>query len=544
LLEFPAVLKIPARAWLLALLSGGLQIVVFPKLSLSALCWISIVPLLYALLRGRGGEGELFDADGRSLRPFTLRQGFLIGWACGIVWWVGTCYWVYPVFHAYGNLPAAVSLLVTLALGLILGMTHGLFALLVVAMARRATSGNRRPLFTAPFFWVAIELFRDRVMGCPWNVLGNVQADNAPFARISAFAGVYGLSFAIVLVNCAFVSALLLTGVRRKNLMIAAAVAAIALQLGVLVSPAPLSSTREAVLIQQNVPVEQQWTSQDYDRALFEIKEISLSTAARRASGGTQSDNPGLIIWPESPAPFYVSDPKFIAWVTAVARDTNSWMIVGATGETMGAEGQRQPLNSALVINPQGIVTGRYDKIHLVPFGEYVPFKRALFFMKKITQEVGDFARGGERRVFDLDGTRVGTFICYESSFPEEVREFAAGGAELLVNISNDGWYGDTGAPWQHLQMARMRAIENDRWVLVATNTGITAAIDPFGRVVRTAERNVLVGMIAPFSPRGDMTFYTRFGDIFAWFCVVISLAAIFLRIQISARTMAEVRSA
>jgi apolipoprotein N-acyltransferase len=425
-------------------------------------------------------------------------------------------------------------------LGLILGTTHGLFALLVVAMARRASSGNRRPLFTAPFFWVAIELFRDRVLGCPWNTLGNAQVDNAPFARISAVTGVYGLSFAIVLVNCAFVSALLLTGTRRKNLMISALASAIALQLGALVAPIPFSPTREAVLIQENVPVEQQWTAQDYDRALFAIKEVSVSAAARRAPSG----EPGLIIWPESPAPFYVSDPKFIAWVTALARDTNSWMIVGATGETVNAEGERLPLNSALVINPQGTVTGRYDKIHLVPFGEYVPFKRALFFMKKITQEVGEFARGTERKVFDLDGTRTGTFICYESAFPEEVREFAAGGAELLVNISNDGWYGDTGAPWQHLQMARMRAIENDRWVLVATNTGITAAIDPLGRVVRTAERNVRVGMIAPFGLRPGTTFYTRYGDLFAWFCVVISLAAIFLRFQISARTLAEVRSA
>lgn len=537
------MLRIPARAWLLALLSGGLQIIVFPKPSLSVLCWISIVPLLYTLLRGRGGEGELFDADGRSLRPYTLRQGFLIGWVCGVAWWIGTCYWVYPVFHAYGNLPAPVALLVTCVLGLILGMTHGLFGLLVVAMARRAASGNRRPLFTAPFFWVAIELFRDRVLGCPWNVLGNAQVDNAPFARISAFAGVYGLSFAIVLVNCAFVSALLLTGVRRRNLMISAVAAALALQLGVLVSPAAFTPTREAVLVQENVPVVQQWTVQDYDRLLFEIKEISVNTATRRASAPVPGE-PGLIIWPESPAPFYVNDPKFIAWVTSLARDTNSWMIVGATGETINAEGEHLPLNSALVVSPQGMVTGRYDKLHLVPFGEYVPFKRALFFMKKITQEVGDFGRGTERKVFDLDRAKVGTFICYESAFPEEVREFTSGGAELLVNISNDGWYGETGAPWQHLQMARMRAIENDRWVLVATNTGITAAIDPFGRVVRAAERNVRVGMAMPFGLRAGTTFYAHYGDIFAWFCVVISLAAIFLRFQISARTMAEVRSA
>jgi apolipoprotein N-acyltransferase len=377
-------------------------------------------------------------------------------------------------------------------------------------------------------------------MGCPWNPLGNAQVDNIPFARISAITGVYGPSFAIVLVNCAFASALLLHGVRRKNLMISAIAAAIALQLGIFAAPATVQPTREAVLVQQNVPVlDYEWPSQYYDRTLFEITQITVQTAQQSAGGG-----PGLIIWPESPAPFYVSDPKLMHWLSALAQDTHAYMIVGVTDVSVSASGQRLPLNSALVIGPQGAVVGRYDKIHLVPFGEYVPFKDLLFFAKKLTREVGEFARGSERKVFDLDGLKVGTFICYESSFPEEVREFAAGGADVLVNISNDGWYGDTSAPYQHLQMARMRAIENDRWVLVATNTGVTVAIDPFGRVTSRAERNVRAGLSAPFSARSGATFYTRNGDLFAWACVVISLAVVFLRFQIPVRTPVAARPA
>jgi len=534
------VLKIPARAWFLALLSGGLQVIVFPKLSLYWLGWVALVPLLYALLRGHGSEVELIDSEGRSLRPFTLRQGFLLGWACGVLWWFGTCYWVYPVFHGYGNLPAFAALLVTLVLGLILGMHHGFFALLVVLMARRATVGNRRPLLTAPFFWVAIELFRDRVIGCPWNTMGNAQIDNVPLARIATLTGVYGLSFAIMLVNCAFTSALLLRGARRKNLLIASFAAVIALQIGVLTSPAPEQPTKEAVLVQQNVPVlDTEWPQADYDRTLFELSEITVEAAHQAAPGG-----PALIIWPESPAPFYTSDEKLLHWLAAIAQETHAHLIVGSTGVAVSAAGERLPLNSALVVSPQGQVLGSYDKIHLVPFGEYVPYKNLLFFAKKLTREVGEFARGSERKVFDLNGVKAGVFICYESAFPEEVREFAAGGAEVLVNISNDGWYGDTSAPYQHLEMARMRAIENERWVLVATNTGITVSIDPYGRVVKRAERNRRAALVVPFGTRAETTFYTRNGDLFAWICVVISIAAVFLRIRIPARTMIEVRPA
>jgi apolipoprotein N-acyltransferase len=535
------VRNIPSRAWILALLSSVLQILVFPKPNLYFLAWIAMAPLLYALLRGRGGEGELFDPEGRSLRPFTLWQGFLIAWASGVAWYVGTCYWIYPVMNGYGKTGAAWAIVITALYCIIMGMHHGAFGALVVLMGRRSTMGNRRPLLLAPVFWVAIEFFRERVTGVPWNPLGNSQIDNIPFARIAQTTGVYGLSFAVMLVNCAFVAALLLWGRRRKNLLISAAAAAVALQIGVFAKPDLFTPTHQAVLVQENVPLldQKEWTPEYFDHTIADLVQLSVQAEPHHSTG-----NPGLMVWPESPAPFFIADPRLQKWLTALAQSTNSYLVIGSLGETEDAKGERHLLNSALVMDPRGNVVGRYDKIHLVPFGEYVPLQDLLFFANKLTREVGDFGRGTERKVFDLNGTRYGVFICYESVFPGEVREFTANGAQVLVNISDDLWYGETSAPWQHLQMSRMRAMENHRWVLLATNNGTTAAIDPFGRVVKQARRNVRTTLIAPYAPENEITFYSRYGDIFAWICVVISILAVFVRWRFRARTMIEARPA
>jgi apolipoprotein N-acyltransferase len=535
------VRNIPSRAWILALISSVLQILVFPNANLYFLCWIAIAPLLYALLRGRGGEGELFDSEGRSLRPFTLWQGFLIAWLCGIVWYLGTCYWIYPVMNGYGKLPVPVAALITIGYCLLMGTHHGVFGLLVVMMARRSAVGNRRPLLLAPFFWVAIELARDHMIGVPWIPLGGSQIDNIPFARIVQITGVYGLSFAVMLVNCALVAALLLRGQRRKNLLISAVAAAMALQVGVFARLAPFVATQQAVLIQENVPLldQAEWTPRYFDQTISELVKLSVEAAPR-----PPNTNPGLIIWPESPAPFFIADPRLQRWLVALAQDRNSYLVAGSLGETQEAGGKQQLLNSALVIDPRGNMVGHYDKIHLVPFGEFVPYQNLFFFANKLTREVGDFARGTQRKVFDLGGTHAGIFICYESIFPDEVREFTANGAQVLINISDDLWYGETGAPAQHLQMARMRAIENHRWILLATNNGTTASIDPFGRVVKQAPRNVRTALLVPFAPQNESTFYSRNGDVFAWACVIISLLAVFVRWRYRAATMIEARPA
>ncbi|HWX54975.1 MAG TPA: apolipoprotein N-acyltransferase [Verrucomicrobiae bacterium] len=536
------MLRIPLRAWTLALLSACLQVVVFPRASLYFLCWMAMVPLLYALLRGHGGEAELINSEGRSLRPFTLAQGFVLGWATGIVWYIGSCYWIVSVMHTYGNVDTFLAVLIMLAFCLIMGLHHGAFGLLVVWMARRSTTGNRRPLLLAPVFWVAIEFFRDRVTPVPWNPLGNAQIDNIPFARVAQFTGVYGLSFAILLVNCAFTAALLLRGRRRLNLLISATAAAIALQMGVLAHPAPFATTKDAVLLQPNIPIDSyQWTAQSYDQNLFEMTQMSVHATAKNPPG-----SPGQIVWPESPAPFLDSDAKVRHWLAAMAQDANSYLIIGLNGtaDNRSRGGQFQYFNSALVVDPRGDEIGRYDKIHLVPFGEYVPMSDLLSFARKLTREVGAYSRGTDRKVFDVNGARAGIAICYESSFPDEVREFAANGAQVLVNISNDAWFGDSAAPFHHLDTTRMRAIENHRWVLISTNNGITASVDPFGRIVRKAERNTRTALVAPFAPETETTFYTRNGDIFAWICVVISCLALFVRARFSSGAMIEPRPA
>jgi len=538
------VRAIPLKAWVLACLSGGLQVLVFPKFNLYFLCWIALVPLLYALLRGPGGDSAMVDSEGRSLRPFTLWQGFLLGWASGIAWYFGTSYWVGPVMAGFGNLNWLVVALIMIAAALAYGLHHAVFGLLVVMMARRSTLGNRRPLFLAPFFWVAIELYRDRVTGYPWLPLGGAQVDNVPFSRIAAVTGVHGLTFAVVLVNCAFVAALLLAGRRRINLLISACAAAIALQMGSFARPEQFPFSRQAVLVQEDVPVLDfaQWTPQYYDQNIASLAQLSVATRKKQPA----QPGPGLVVWPESPAPFVISDPRLQYWLTEIARDTNSYMIVGAIGvANPSAPPEEQTIyNSALVMDPRGQITGRYDKIHLVPYGEYVPFKDVLFFARKLTREVGNFTRGTERKVFDLDGSRASVAICYESIFANEVRQFTLNGAQVLVNISNDGWYGESGAPFQHLQMARLRAIENHRWLLIDTNSGITASIDPFGRIVAQAERNVRTALVAPYSPLTELTFYVRYGDVFAWMCVVISLLGVLVRWRIRAATMLEAPTA
>src|SRR6185503_3214028 len=237
--------------------------------------------------------------------------------------------------------------------------------------------------------------------------------------------------------------------------------------------------------------------------------------------------HPDLVVWPEAPAlSFIEADPRFQNGISTLARNEQAPVIVGGYGVDT-TEGEQLDYNSAMVFAPDGHRVGRYDKIHLVPFGEYIPFQQYLTFAHKLTGKVSSFSRGNQRSTFRLNGHRYGIFICYEAVFADEVRHFAQLGAEVLVNISDDGWYGDTSAPWQHLNMVRMRAIENRRWLLRATNNGVTAAIDPYGRVRQSIPRHQADSLPAQYGFRDDVTFYTAHGDVFAWLCVLVSIAAL-----------------
>jgi apolipoprotein N-acyltransferase len=522
------VLHIHKSALLLVLLSAALQILIFPLPNLYMLSWVAITPLLIAILRARPPKTLQLQA-GIKLLPATPLQAFLLAYACGILWYASTCYWIYSVMHQYGgvNTPAGIGILILFCL--YLALYHGLFGLLVSLLAG-GSPFNLRALLLSPLVWVAVELARTRVTGFPWGLLGTTQVDNIPLSRIASVTGVYGLSFEIMLVNAALAAALLVEREKRKRLLLATVVAALILQAGSLVPAPAIPADHSAVLVQANVPILEgsDWTKPYFNDTLRDLSEISLNS-----KGGPRPD---LIVWPESPAPFYNSDPLFRDAVSAVARQANAWLLTGSIGirnATATPDQTTEIYNSASLVSPTGEWTSRYDKIHLVPFGEYVPFKQIFSFAGGLTKEVGDFSRGTSRAPLDAGGAKLGTFICYESIFPDDIRQFAENGAQVLVNISNDGWYGDSGAYAQHLKQSRMRAVENNRWLLLDTNTGLTAVIDPNGRIAASAPRKTRTALRVPYALSSATTFYTRHGDWFPYLCAIISAAAVCMRLFI-----------
>jgi apolipoprotein N-acyltransferase len=293
-----------------------------------------------------------------------------------------------------------------------------------------------------------------------------------------------------------------------------------------------ISGDRAALLVQENIPVDATWTRDNFERTLRELTDLSIKAASTAASQ-SKTGEPDLIVWPESPAPFLTADPLFREPVSEMALASHSWVVTGAIGNvpaTRSSTSVSEVFNSAALISPGGEWTARYDKIHLVPFGEYLPFPRLFAFAGGLTKEVGSFEKGSSRAPLVAGDKKLGVFICYESVFPGEVREFANQGAEVLVNLSNDGWYGDSGAYAQHLNQTRMRAIENDRWILSATDTGVTASIDPYGRTVAQLPRKERAALVAPYALTSVTTFYSRHGDWFAWLCAIISIAALLMR--------------
>ncbi len=514
------MLGIERRAWLLTIFSAILQIVIFPLADVYILSWIAIAPLLIAILRARPAAPlQLQGAE--KLLAANPQQSFLLGYVCGILWYAGTCYWVFNTMKQYGGIGAfgAAGLLILFCL--YLALYHAAFGLIISLLARRSL---RLALISAPFVWVAVELGRTRITGFPWDLLGTSQVDNIPLAIISTYTGVYGMSFEILVVNTAIAAAFIVPRNRRRVLLLASLVAASLLQAARLV-PAPAFPTdHTGVLVQANVPVLEgpDWTRQYFNDTLVDLGRITLSS--------TTGKNASLVVWPESPAPFYTGDPIFRNALTELATTSHAWMVAGSVGIQNAEMSQQQPthiFNSAALIAPDGNWDGRYDKIHLVPFGEYVPFKSVLGFAGGLTKEVGDFSRGASRDPLQAGDQKIGIFICYESVFPDEVRQFANRGAQVLVNISNDGWYGDSGAYAQHLKQARMRAVENARWLLRDTNTGVTAAIDPFGRVVQTVPRKTRTALVADYALENGTTFYTRHGDWLAYACAIITIGAI-----------------
>jgi apolipoprotein N-acyltransferase len=529
------VREIHLSAWLLAIFSAILQVVIFPLPGIYILSWIALAPLLLALLRARPA-GELEIPGSPRLEPATPWQGFLLGYVCGILWYAGTCYWIFDTMRQYGGLNTPMALLVLFLFCCYLGLYHGVFGLLVSLLAR--ARDDRRALVLSPVLWVAVELARTRITGFPWNLLGIAQVDNVPLCRIAGWTGVYGISFEIALVNVAVAAAFVIAKQKRSTMLTAAIAAAAVLQAGRLVDAPSAPVDHTAILVQQNIPVSADWTPAYFEQTVSDLTQLTTKSV---------QGNPApvdLVVWPESPAPFFSNDPKFRANLSDLAQKTKSWIIAGSIGSNGSTPNTEGPVfNSAVAVSPSGQWTARYDKVHLVPFGEYLPFPSLFSFAGGLTKEVGQFEHGNSHRPLDAGGERLGLFICYESIFPDEVRQSAAQGAELFVNISNDGWYGDSGAYAQHLNQTRMRAIENDRWLLSATDTGVTAAIDPWGRVASRIPRKQRAALSAHYALPSVTTFYTRHGDWFAYACAIISIGALVERFTLANRKKADTSS-
>jgi apolipoprotein N-acyltransferase len=533
----------PVKLWAAAVISAGLLELPFPLAGplppwRSVFAWFGLVPLLWAIL----------SPDNVAARR-SLRRSFLLAYLCGVLWYSGNCYWVRDVMSQYGDMPPLAPTLLLLGYSMVLGLYFGFFGLGMM-LVRRASGSTRWSLAAAPVLWAGLELAASRITSVPWDQLGYSQVDNMLVNQLAPWTGVYGISFLLVAANAFLAEGWLSVGkfacrfTKQSTVGMIGIMLIIFLDNGIYVLPTKQAPTATAVLVQPNLDVagDNYWRGPgEWDRHIAEFARLAGEQCKTYIAGIPETGasngeivcppyptHPDLVVWPESPAPFEEEDARFRQALTEIAQRTHAPMVVGNLGMNLAADQRSWDFyNSALVVDANGARIGRYDKIHLVPFGEYVPFKDLLFFARKLTGKVSGFTRGSEHTVFTLDGHRYGIFICYESVFADEVREFAKNGAEVLVNISDDGWYGDTSAPWQHMNMERMRAIENRRWVLRDTNNGVTEVIDPEGRVRQSIPRHQVDALPAQFGFRDDVTFYTAHGDVFGWGCAILGLGIV-----------------
>ena len=516
---------VPLRLYGLALLSAALQLLPFP-LAGPVPCWrrligwVCLVPLLLAL-RGRNGRGE-------PLRPL---QAALISYLCGVVWFCGNCYWIYQTMFVYGGLPAPAALGILILFSLYLGRYFALFGACFALL--RLWKGVGVAIALSPVLWVAVELARDRITGFPWDLLGYTQIDNAWLTSIAPWTGAMGFSLVVAIGNARWLwqPALGEKRYRWPGPVLAAGLVALSSAATDARQP-PAEPTTSAVLVQDNLSVgaeaqrpresQPELLESLFARTLHPQISPGVSEAGLARVGPSGFPHPAIVLWPEAPTDFRDADPQFREVMGRVALATQAPVIVDAIGRGAqpNASGNFEEFGSASFFLPDGAYAGRYDKMHLVPFGEYTPYKQLFFFAGHLLDQLG-FSPGTERRLFSVEGHRFGVFICYESIFGDEVREFTLKGAQVLVNLSDDGWYGDTSAPWEHLDMSRMRAIENQRWRLLDTNTGSTASIDPQGRIVAQMPRHVRDALEAPFAFLNGLTFYTRYGDWIGWLCAI-----------------------
>jgi apolipoprotein N-acyltransferase len=510
---------------LLAGVSGILLPFCFPRFDFSFLAWVALIPLHLAM------EGK------------RKSQAFWIGWVAGTIGFTGIMAWVVTAMHAYGKVPLAVSYAILLLLAAYLGTYVGLYGAGLVWFRGLIP---RYGLLLAPCLWVSLELLRTYVLsGLPWALLGYTQYQQIDLIQIADHTGVYGVSFIIVMVNVALAELILwlmplFRGFRPANLpwelMTAAAFLLIlAWSYGARTSTdAAVSGVSRTALsigiVQPNIDQAVKWDTAYREDTLRRYERLTERL-------GASSD---LVLWPEAATPFlFEREPEYQLRLVALATRAQAPLLFGSPALRYYPDRRPYLLNSAYLLSPDGQLLGRYDKQHLVPFGEYIPLKSSLlFFLDKLVEGIGDFepgpgptilsiaprARSGEVRSdsSSVKPVKFGVLICYEVIFPDLVRRLAMNGAEFLVTITNDAWFGESSAPAQHFSMVVFRSVENHLAFARSANTGISGFIDPFGRILETTPiftEQVLQSRIQTGAPR---TFYSRFGDVFAYGCVIL----------------------
>lgn len=503
----------------LALLSGLLLALSFPLTETFTgqpwLAWVALVPL------------------GLAVRRDKPKPAFWFGWLSGTVAYLAILSWVIIVMQVYGRLPLVVSLLLLLLLAAYVGLYVALFA---TGWRWLDDRWPRWSWLLAPMLWVALEWVRGHLLsGFPWALFGYSQFRQLPLIQIADLTGVYGVSFLVVLVNVTFTHGFItLARVRMApapsalELRLLPSVVALLLiggalgygQLRMAAVDASLTPGLRVGLIQGNISQEAKWDPAMRQSTMERYEQLTRKAAEQGAE---------LIVWPEASAPFLFDDePPYQRTIRSLAVETHSYLLFGSPAI---AHGYRIPalLNSAYLINPDGSTQARYDKRHLVPFGEYVPLGPLLGFVNKLVSGIGDFIPGAGPVPMDVKGHQLGVAICFEIIFPELVRENAQSGAHIIATITNDAWFGRSAAPLQHFSMAVFRAIENRTPVIRAANTGISGFIDAAGRIGPHSGLFVEAALVDTIRISSLRTVYTRAGDIFAIGCGILVAAVILI---------------
>lgn len=498
----------------LLIVSGALGALAFPTTNWWLAAWIWLVPALACGLH-RAPRGALAD-----------------GWLAGTVFYVVLLRWLDHTFLHFSDIPWPITWLPIMALAAYCGLYVGLVAAALSWL--RSRIGVVPALGLVPFMWVAGEWLRGWLMGgFPWGLLGYSQHSVTPVIQIAELGGVYTVSFVLVLVNSALAGLVGLGWRRGAPVAIAGAVATVGtLAFGWVVlgqEEARVARQIQVGLIQPSIEQTLKWDPAQHARILDIYEQLTRQAAQPR---------PALVLWPETATTIFLrADPVLLERLTRLARQIQTPLLVGSIDRQDGPNGKF--LNTAFLLTGQGI-TGKYDKIHLVPFGEYVPLGWLIGFVRSWAEFISDFGEGIVETVFRLPEGRFGTVICYEVIFPELFRAFVARGADFMVNITNDAWFGETSGPWQHLGMLPLRAVEHRVAIARAANTGISAFVEPTGRMGPWLPLSVRGTLDAPVKLRGRSTLYTRFGD---WLPIgSLGLSALVLGFALSRRSSAHAR--